>query len=189
MHFTTAEIKTSHNCHIPRGNPVEQKLSPSRSMIAPCCSQNWHLFQVPFVAYLKFRREGDLWNSAQLKSHLLPFDLPDLKVFLSACEVLLLAILYPYNFLMSSNHAALSGYASGITHWPTYCLTMYKLKTKGFSVLEKVNLKSQDSNGLFTVVKYFLVMWPLTFMHTATYLLSDSKQKFRYTRIIHIKFQ
>lgn len=42
------------NCDIPRGNPVEQKLSPSACMIALCCSQNWHFFQVPFIAYLEF---------------------------------------------------------------------------------------------------------------------------------------
>jgi len=43
--FTTAEIKTSNNSHIPRGNPVEQKLHPSACcMIAPCCSQNRRFF-------------------------------------------------------------------------------------------------------------------------------------------------
>lgn len=131
--FTTAEMKTLNNCHIPRGNPVEQKLSPSACcMIAPSCSQNWHFFQVHFIIYLKFICEIDLRNSAQLKSLLLPFNLPDLKALLSACEVLFLAILHPCNFLISSNYAALSRYASGITHSLTYCLTIYKLKTKRY---------------------------------------------------------
>lgn len=131
--FIRAEMKISNNCHISRGNPVEQKLSPSACcMIAPCCSQNGHFFQVPFIGCLKFIHEIDLWNSVQLKSLLLPFNLPHLKALLSACEVLLLAILHPCNFLMSSNYAALSRYASGITHSLTYSLTMYKLKTKSY---------------------------------------------------------
>lgn len=47
--FITAEMKTFNNCHIPRGNPVEQELSSSTCcMMALCFSQNWHFFQMPF---------------------------------------------------------------------------------------------------------------------------------------------
>lgn len=115
-------MKTSNNCHIPRENSVEQKLSPSAyCTIAPWCSLNWHYFQVPFKGYLKFIDETDLWDSAQLKSCLLPFNLSDLKALLSAYEMFVLTMLHLCSFLMSSSYAALSRYASVIT--------MYKLKT------------------------------------------------------------
>lgn len=57
--FLTAEMKTFSNCHIPWGNPVEQKPSPSACcVIIPCCSQDWHFFQMPFNRLFKIHARG-----------------------------------------------------------------------------------------------------------------------------------
>lgn len=51
--FITAEIKTFNNCHIPRGNPVEQEFSSSICCVmALCFSQNCISFKCPLTGYL-----------------------------------------------------------------------------------------------------------------------------------------